>query len=228
MASHPPIDFAWRIVSYARHEARLHALGEASSFPARTKFAHLFSWRGVERPRFVAWVVTDKVLSKAIAKEADEPSHPLARWLARQPRIDPWVVAMGWTFYWQHLMQPSQTAWETQIRRRHPPHAWLDRLLEPSRGWLLWDFQLQLLAESSSGCEKIPAWVGAKVRQRNPRSLRWLESALLPTGESLQDVVEMRGHPGRGCTVPFCGQVATRIHALIDSKLTRRPWQMDT
>jgi hypothetical protein len=222
MTERLPFNFLWQIAPRIKMQSRLHRLGVKVELPQRTRYAQFFAMNDTQLPRLIAWVKLDRALAGSLEKEADE-QHPFARWLVEQHTWDLWTIATGWTLYWRHLMEPRLRPLHRAWRARHPADPLLDQLLSPSRGWLLWDHQLQLLAQLSAAPTKIPAHLPARLRANDAAVLRWLERARLPNGTALKEVLVTRLRPMESATTAFPAGIAARLHAAIRSDEARQP-----
>ena len=205
----------WRIADSARLGQRLGKFGVSVPLGREVQYGQLFAWGHDQRPRLVGWLPLDERLHATVNREMKDKSHSLARWLERQPALDFSALALGWSFYWHHLLNGTSTAWPAHLRRAFPRDPMLDDVLALSKGWLLWDHQLQLLVSFCRPQLRFPNQIAVSLRERNPMILGWLERAKLPNGISLSSVLELRCHPDAQCPMPLEREVVTRLASTI-------------
>lgn len=208
-----PLKLAWRIASREKMRGRLHRLAPDPAMPEGQSFAQLFAWRDVERPAMLAWAVYDDLLAERIEQESSWDDHPLARWLAVRPTINLWGVASAWTIYWQHLTDRASSTLSFNLGAL-PSDLLLDPALHVSRGWLLWDFQLVLLADMVQSSQRRPADLAVALRRKSRSAKSWIANAVLPNAMPLHEIVSTRCLSGAGTTMPFPGGIAWRLHLL--------------
>ena len=207
----------WRIADSARLGQRLGKFGMSVPLGREVQYGQLFAWGHDQRPRLIGWLPLDERLHATVNREMKDKSHSLARWLERQPALDISTIAIGWTFYWRHLQDGGSDAWPTHLRRAFPRDPLLDGILALSKGWLLWDFQLQLLAQLCRLESHVLQNISIQLRDADSSFQAVLQSARLPDGRSLANLLKERGYPPDQTIAAFEADVVSRLYAILNA-----------
>jgi hypothetical protein len=209
-----PLRMYWRITDAQAMERRLRRLGAAKSLPIGGPYAQLFAWRGLERPKMLAWTPMTPTIEQRIAAEQELDWHPLARWLSVRPTLNLWGIATAWTFYWQSLHSESISAEQFTVADCPARDRLIDDLLRVSRGWLLWDFQMTLLKSMVlTGRDHSASPAVAPCGELTEDSAAMDPRTVLPNDRSLLSVLAERLLFVESL-IPFPGQLAWRLLAI--------------
>ena len=208
-------NLVWSVCSAEQTAQRLNHMKPSAALDPAARYGHLCIWREDQRPRLVAWLALDEQIEAAIAREGAGSALSLSRWLEGQSRIDLGAVALGWTCYWQHLAQGGSNAWAAHLRRPFESDPMLDQALAMSRGWLLWDHQLQLLADLSIAGEMAPKALAHELRSKVEHAIDWVKQARLPDGRALESVIKERSYPLAHPTCRLESQIVAKLYSFV-------------
>jgi len=190
-----PIDsprLAWQIHAAKEGRDRLAQAGYPGGRPEHPTgdVAILYAYGAHPGAEIVAWLQpVDSKAAKRLRREA-ELANRFDRWLRRSWPASLWDLATAWTFYSGWLTHAGRPNWQASLKATFRRDAFLDEFLIASRGWILWNHQLEELiftavADMDRARELAAQWV------RRPGWTR-LAGIVLPNGLKLKDVLTER------------------------------------
>lgn len=213
-APHPHL--VWRIQPRAQAAERLQRSGgrELPDAASQDHVAVLYAYGAGGPPRALTWEAYRRDTGSRLVREAMDINR-FDAWRESNSDADVWTLATVWRFYRDWVVGYNVPHWQSCLRKRFTPDPLLDQVLRPSRGWILWDFQVELVC--SLAIDKPAA---AKRAAESWRLQHWRGEAppgdcILPDGSSLLGVLHERSWKERhGVIMPFGDPDLRLAHAL--------------
>ena len=116
--------------------------------------------------------------------------NTFSSWLNRRAHgRNIWDLAMAWQFYRDWVGGFCCDHWRGRLARRFPPNWFLDELLAPTHGWLLWSFQVEHLCNSAVADVENAQRLSKLWRMQHPDRQAVIEGINLPSGMRLWDAL---------------------------------------
>ncbi|MFO1517565.1 MAG: hypothetical protein U1F22_11645 [Lysobacterales bacterium] len=148
--------------------------------------------------------------------------NTFAAWLNRRAHDgNIWHLAMAWQFYRDWVCGFCTDHWRGRLTRRFPPDPFLDQLLAPTHGWLLWSFQVELLVHSAVADVEGAQHLAKLWRVLHPEREAALDGITLPNGTPLWDALCERSPRLRDGTPLSGGRPEMPLAALLHACLAR-------
>jgi hypothetical protein len=154
--------------------------------------AVLYGYREDQMPQLLTWLAArDDDGRRRLTHEA-HAANRFEIWLERAQEVDVWLLALVWRFYSEWIQGGGWPHWQSLLVRRFPADEFLDQLLAPTRGWLLWTFQVDQLLFAATGDPDRAVELAKAWRLQVPGADNAFDGMLLPDGKDLLQALRER------------------------------------
>jgi hypothetical protein len=139
----------WHIQPGDVAAAHLHESGgtELRKAEGTGRVAVLYAY-SIEVPaKALTWLDYCEGEDRRLLREATNGNR-FDQWFGRNREADIWTLATAWHFYRGWVTGRNVPDFRTCMAKRFYPRPFLDQLLASSHGWLLWDFQVELICHA--------------------------------------------------------------------------------
>lgn len=195
----------WRIQPKAYAARHLQRSGgrELRDSTSQESVAVLYAYGPGDPGKALTWEAYRRDSDSRLLRETTRLNR-FDAWYASNRDADVWTLASVWRFYRDWVVGYNVPHWQSCLRPRFSRDSLLDPLLTVSRGWLLWDFQIDLVCGAAFDSQEQAKRVADAWRLQHWSGEPEPTAATLPDGSSLIAVLHERSWKERhGAVMPF-------------------------
>lgn len=163
----------------------------------------LYAYGSGGAPKALIWEAYRQESGSRLMREAQDLNR-FDAWFESNRDADLWTLATVWRFYRDWVVGCNVPHWQSCLRKRFSPDPLLDQVLAASRGWILWDFQVELVCALALEKPAEARWAAESWRLQHWRGEPPPADAVLSDGSSLLDVLHERSWKDRqGAVMPL-------------------------
>jgi hypothetical protein len=212
----PQSHLVWRLQPRAHAAKHLQRSGcrELPDSSSQDTVAVLYVYGSSGSPKAITWEAYRSESGSRLMREAMNVNR-FDAWFESNRDANMWTIATVWRFYRDWVVGYNVPHWQSCLQKHFPYAPLLDQVLSVSRGWILWDFQVELVCglamdNASDAKRAAESWRLQHWRGEAPPT-----DAVLPDGSSLIGVLHERSWKERhGGIMPFGYPDLALAHAL--------------
>jgi len=214
------IRLLWKVEPWSTASQRLLLPMESSDMAANDETAVLYMLLDGATPAALTYMRAPEPDRRENLLSECARENTFAAWLNRRAYDrNIWHLAMAWQFYRDWIGGSCSDHWRGRLTRRFPPDRFLNELLAPTQGWLLWSFQIEQLIHAAVADVEMVQHLGKLWRTQHPEHRAAIEGIDLPYGVPLLDALHERSPRDRNGNPVSGGRpdmpLAATLHACL-------------
>jgi hypothetical protein len=211
-SEHPQSHLAWRIQPKALAIKNLQRSGcrELPSTLTQDNVAVLYVYGSKGSPKALTWEPYRNDTGGRLMREATTLNR-FDAWFESNRDANVWTIAAVWRFYRDWVVGYNVPHWQSCLQKQFSVAPLLDEVFAVSRGWILWDFQVELLCklaiENASDARRVAEmWRLQNWREEDPST-----GIVLADGSSLIGILHERSWKERHGAIMSFGDPDLRL-----------------
>lgn len=216
------IRLLWKVEPWSTASQRLLITADTAGMAADDETAVLYMLLDGTTPAALTYVRAPEPDRRENLLSECARENTFAAWLNRRAYDrNIWYLAMAWQFYRDWVCGFCSDHWRGRLARRFPPNRFLDELLAPTQGWLLWSFQIEHLVFSAVADAETTKRLRLLWTVQHPEREAALDGIVLPCGMALWDALCERSPRLRDGSICSGGRPEMPIAATLHACLAR-------